>query len=98
VPEWESFILTRHGRPTGRIARTVREFAVAAREVPSEVLDGHLARRDISRWVRSVLADQTLAAQIEILERGHIYEALSDIRNALAALIEDRYALADPLL
>jgi hydroxymethylpyrimidine pyrophosphatase-like HAD family hydrolase len=98
VPEWESFIFTRHGRPTGRIARTVREFAVAAREVPSEVLDGHLARRDISRWVRSVLADQTLAAQIEILERGHIYEALSDIRNALAALIEDRYALADPLL
>jgi hypothetical protein len=39
-----------------------------------------------------------LATEIEILERGHIYEALSDIRNALAALIEDRYALTEWLL
>jgi hydroxymethylpyrimidine pyrophosphatase-like HAD family hydrolase len=98
VPEWESFIFTRNGLPTGRIARTMREFAVAAREVPPEVLEGHLARRDNSRCVRSVFADQTLATEIEILERGHFYEALSDIRNALAALIEDRYALTDSLV
>jgi hydroxymethylpyrimidine pyrophosphatase-like HAD family hydrolase len=98
VPEWESFVFTWHGRTTGRIARTMREFAIAAREIPPDVLNGHLERGDISRWVRTVFADATLAAQIEILERGHIYEALSDIRNSLAALIEDRYALTDSLL
>jgi hypothetical protein len=95
VPTGREFVFTRGGQPTGEQADTIRALAVQVRGVPDDVFVGHLARGDFSRWIADVYVDDTLATEVRGLERVHEYEALSDVRSALARLIESRYTAFD---
>ncbi len=95
VPNGKGFVFTENGRPTGDKADTVRDLAVLIRGIGDSILAGHLGRGDISRWIADVYIDQALAGDIRGLERVYHYESLSDVRKALALLIEDRYAAGD---
>jgi hydroxymethylpyrimidine pyrophosphatase-like HAD family hydrolase len=91
VPLGKAFVFTRHGAPTGSIARTMRDFARSVAQTDSTVLRGHLRRGDFSRWVRDVFVDHRLAQQLGQLEQIHQYEDLAEIRQAIVRLIEARY-------
>ena len=95
LPEARAFVFTREGSPTGERARTMRELAARVRTVPDDVLKAHLERGDLSRWVGDVFADEILAAQFRTLEALSPYEALTDLREALSRLVEDRYLRSD---
>lgn len=49
LPEQDSFVFKWNGTPTGRTARTIKEFVAVLSETPAEMLDGHLQRSDFSR-------------------------------------------------
>jgi hydroxymethylpyrimidine pyrophosphatase-like HAD family hydrolase len=95
VPSGREFVFTRGGQPTGYWANTVRALAVQVRRLPDDVLVGHLSRGDLSRWIAEVYVDDSLAAEIRGLEHVYEYEALAEVRAALARLIESRYTAFD---
>jgi hypothetical protein len=95
VPEAVAFVFTRDGLPVGARARTMRELAALIQTLDGVVLREHLQRGDVSRWISDVYRDETLAHRTRVLERLSGYEALSDLRRAIARLVEERYGLSD---
>ncbi|HSJ25319.1 MAG TPA: HAD hydrolase family protein [Longimicrobiales bacterium] len=81
------------------VAGNLAEFCDLVRHVPGDVLERHLQSGDFSRWVREVLADDTLGARLRSVERWYRTEASLDIeqlRSAVTAEIESRYQVEDP--
>jgi hypothetical protein len=73
----------------------MRELAALVQTLDGVVLREHLQRGDVSRWISDVYRDETLAHRTRVLERLSGYEALSDLRRAIARLVEERYGLSD---
>lgn len=92
LPEQESFVFTRNGVPTGRSARTIKEFVAVLADTPAEALEGHLQKSDFSRWIKNVFRDTVLASQIREIEVSYRLGKLPDINDALIQVVQDRYA------
>jgi hydroxymethylpyrimidine pyrophosphatase-like HAD family hydrolase len=93
IAERHAFVFTRQNRPFGRTAHTLTEFCDALAECPADVLDGHLERGDVSRWVSGVFGDYVLAARISELEQLHRLGQPLDRVDALRQLVDERYVL-----
>jgi hypothetical protein len=89
----EHFVFVHKGKPTGRRARTLKEFAAILAVAPSEIIDGHLLAGDFSRWIGGVFRDNALASQIQYLEQRYVTGQIPDINDALIQLVQDRYKL-----
>ena len=76
-------------------ARTLREFIDVVTGVPSEALDGHLRRRDFSRWIGDVFGDHHLASRVRDLEGQYLVGWSPDINDALAGAVRERYDFPD---
>lgn len=98
VPEGRGFVFWNRGSPTGRRARTLREFvAVVEQSSPGE-LDGHLRRRDFSRWIADIFGDYPLAKTLRQLEDDYRSNERPDAPLNLVQAIRERYELVDPAI
>ena len=81
-------------RPDGSCVATadnLRMFREAVRAVEERVLAHHAARRDFSRWVRDVISDLDLAAQLRKSEARWSRGEIADLRQTLEEVIASRY-------
>ena len=95
VAEAHAFDFTRNGVATGIRARSLGELAVLVRELPPELVTGHLRRGDISRWIQDVFGDHVLAARVRAVESRTAAEHATAAAHRLARLIEARYLPPD---
>ncbi|HWP43579.1 MAG TPA: HAD family hydrolase [Blastocatellia bacterium] len=94
LPESKAFVFSRNGSPTGRRARTLKEFTAILAVAPPEMLDGHLLKGDFSRWIGDVFRDNVLAAEVRQIEELYRMGQVPDVNDALIHLVQDRYNLA----
>jgi hydroxymethylpyrimidine pyrophosphatase-like HAD family hydrolase len=95
VMEGRAFDFTRDGVATGIRARSLGELAALIRELPPELVAGHLRRGDISRWIQDVFGDHVLAARVRAIESRTAAEHATGAAHRLARLIEARYLPPD---
>lgn len=85
------FVFTDHGRTLGPSARSLKEFVFLLRTIPATSLGEHARRGDFSRWIADVFHDHRLASDIRKIELRFRVGDLDDIRESMAALIQERY-------
>ncbi len=89
--EGQEFVFTDNGRAVGPPARSLKQFVLSLPNIPVASLDGHARRGDFSRWIADVFHDHHLASDVRKVEQRYRLGHLDDVRQSLAALIEDRY-------
>jgi hypothetical protein len=80
--------------PQGKLklrAQNLGMFLQMAEGVDEETWMHHLAQRDYSKWFRTVIKDDGLAAEAEQIESGGGADSLDRIRDAIGK----RYTLAE---
>ncbi len=87
----QEFVFTDNGRAVGPPARSLKQFVLSLPNISAASLDGHTRRGDFSRWIADVFHDQRLASDVRKVEQRYRLGHLDDVRQSLAALIEDRY-------
>ncbi len=93
LPEYRRFHFRVRGEPV--VAGTLNEFRAAVRHVDADVLEYHLARGDLSRWLETTVADKELAARVAAFERdlaARRTAELERIRKQIAVAVADRYS------
>lgn len=76
------------------VAGTLHEFGTAVKECDPAVLEFHLARGDMSRWLCGTIADEQLGARVAALEEELAARRAADIervREQLVRAVADRY-------
>jgi len=91
VSEGRAFVFWRNGSPTGRRARTLREFVAVVGQVPAVAFDGHLRRGDFSSWIANVFGDYPLANTVRRVEDDYRTGSLPDVATSLVEAIRSRY-------
>jgi hypothetical protein len=93
VTEHRAFVFTANGQPSGKHARTLRQFVSILEHAPVAFLDGYLRRGDFSRWIGDVFGDYPLAAELRALEDRHRGGPSADTVPEIVAAIRGRYDL-----
>lgn len=81
-----------HGEPI--VAATLNEFRATVHHCDPAVLEYHLVRGDLSRWLKGTIADQQLGALVAALESDLAGRRAADIervRRELVRAITERY-------
>lgn len=94
VPEARAFVFWCDGL-SGRRARTLRDFVTIIEHTGAAKLDGHLRRRDFSRWIAEVFGDYPLAKTIRTVEDGYDADKLADVSGRLSEAVRSRYEFID---
>jgi hypothetical protein len=81
TPMWRAFWFHMH-----LVARNLREFAAGLTEISDDVFAYHVSgqKNDLARWVREVIGDATLAAELDRVRTKE--EAAAAAQARLAAL------------
>jgi hydroxymethylpyrimidine pyrophosphatase-like HAD family hydrolase len=93
VSEGRAFIFWGNDGPTGQRAQTLREFVSVVEQLPAAALDGHLRRRDFSRWIAEVFGDYPLAKTLRQIEDHYVDDQMSDVESSVVQAIRQRYDL-----
>ncbi len=100
VSERRGFVFWRDGAPSGRPARTLREFVSIVEQAPISALDGHLRRHDFSNWIGGVFGDYPLAKTVRQIEEGYLAGdgtgAAADLARAVRARYEFVHSAPEP--
>jgi hypothetical protein len=96
VPERDQFVFWRNGAPSGRWARTLREFVSVVEHSSAAELGDHLRRNDISKWLANVFGDYPLAKTVRGLEDEYCAGKLPEVTSSLLDAIRSRYDCTDP--
>jgi hypothetical protein len=91
----QAFVFTSSKGMPGRQASTLREFVDIVRVTPASELNGHLRRKDFSRWIDSVFGDHNLALRLGQLEEQYCNGRTGDINEAIVQAIRERYDLPE---
>jgi hydroxymethylpyrimidine pyrophosphatase-like HAD family hydrolase len=94
VPESQAFVFSGPNGVDGR-ARTLREFMALLDHEPAPTIEGHLRRRDFSRWLLDVFRDGPLSAHVRRLERRAGLDDTRELASDIAQSIRARYDIAD---
>ena len=90
MPEGKAFVfMGPEGTPAR--ARTLQELVTIVAAASTSLLEGHLGRGDLSRWISDVFGDRLLASQIANVEEQFRLGEMPDVNDALATLIRERY-------
>ena len=87
----QEFVFTENGNPFGARARSLRQFAALLQGYSLRSIGDHARRGDFSRWIANVFHDHPLASDIRKVEQRYRLGHLSDVRQPIGALIQDRY-------
>ena len=90
VPHDQAFVFTDKSRPGSR-ARTLNEFIGLLAVLPAGRIEGHLERRDFSRWLTDVFRDMPLASHVRRLEERSGIDDAKDIVDDIVQSIRARY-------
>lgn len=90
VAERQAFVFT-----DGRRARTLRQFVEVLEAASDTCFDGHLRRKDFSRWLADVFGDYPLATQVGALEAQYAAKPSQDAIPEIVAAIRSRYELIE---
>lgn len=74
------------GKPTGEVARNLRDLLDKVKSAKTESLVFHLHRNDFQNWVEKTLGDVKLAEKIE----GIPVSNGDEIRKSICNAVEDR--------
>jgi hydroxymethylpyrimidine pyrophosphatase-like HAD family hydrolase len=88
-----AFVFTANGRVLSR-AHTLRTFMGLLAALNVDTVEGHLRRRDFSRWIDDVFRDRPLATHVRQLEDRVGGEPARDIADAISQAIRARYEAA----
>jgi hydroxymethylpyrimidine pyrophosphatase-like HAD family hydrolase len=91
-PERGFHFRTDHGR-TGAVATNLRQFLSELQRCDPVVIRHHTSYGDFSRWVRDVLRDPVLAAQMRQIEHRAAGDGIELIRAELLDVTSARYTL-----
>ena len=94
VSEGRAFVFS-EGPAAGRRARTLRQFVTFVEHATSAAFDGHLRRRDFSRWIGDVFGDHALASDLRTHEERYRRGDDPEIVPEIVAAIRGRYDLTD---
>ncbi len=83
---WFRFVDER-GR-TVATAENVESFLRTMERLDPQVLDGHLVRGDISRWVAGSLQEHRLAAEVATVERDVLAHRAMELQRARSRLVD----------
>ena len=83
----EGFVFRRGDGCAVATADTLRVFLACLAEVDDDVLTGHAARGDLSRWIADVFLDRRLASQVRKAERRVGQDRAPQLRAALTGLL-----------
>jgi hydroxymethylpyrimidine pyrophosphatase-like HAD family hydrolase len=99
VSEQRAFFFAPSGPGGGSRARTLRQFVAALESATTSAVDGHLRRRDFSRWIGDVFGDHALASRLQALEEEYAARRRPEAASEIVAAIRGRYDLleAEPL-
>lgn len=89
APEHAFVFTNADGGGTGPIAHNIGELVAALRDGVD--LTGHLRRGDLSHWLRSVMSDDQVAADVAVLEARWRNGELPEPAAAIAAALNARY-------
>jgi hypothetical protein len=92
VPTGKEFWITPRGSAEPQALSSLEELVEAIAHRP--VLDAHLDRGDLSRWIAEVIDDAVLARQIERLEERARRGRLARPHTALLNAVRERYGAA----
>jgi hypothetical protein len=90
----QEFVFTDHGKPIAHPARSLKEFVGLLASVPANSLGEHARRGDFSRWIANVFFDNRMASEVRKIEQRCRLSHLNDVRESMAALIQERYGLS----
>ncbi|MGN6132436.1 MAG: HAD-IIB family hydrolase [Nocardioidaceae bacterium] len=76
----------REGAPV--VAGTLHEFRTAVRQLDPEVLEYHLQRGDLSRWLEHTIADRDLATEVAGLEADLAARRAADVERARSRIVQ----------
>jgi predicted transcriptional regulator len=82
-------------RPLGISAQSIEEFYRQIKQVCSDALDFHLFRGDFENWIRDVLLDDELAAEVGNFKNAEMH--VGELRKALLNAIDAKYGVAELL-
>ena len=91
VSHGRAFVFTRKGTVAGPRAHSLKEFVEIIGRSPA-IVDDHLRRGDVSRWVAGVFGDFELSKQIAELENQVRVGRGRDVTSAVAKLVAERYS------
>jgi hydroxymethylpyrimidine pyrophosphatase-like HAD family hydrolase len=94
VADHHAFAFCHNGCASEQVARTLNEFVDIVATAAPQSLAIHLQRGDFSRWIVEVFGDRQLATTIRRLEDNHRLARISDINDAIAVAVRERYELA----
>jgi hydroxymethylpyrimidine pyrophosphatase-like HAD family hydrolase len=95
VSENRSFVFWSDGAPTGQRAQTLREFVDIIGRASLLALDGHLRRKDFSRWIGGVFGDYELSRIVSALEDNYLSGRGPSVAGDLSREIRARYDCRD---
>jgi len=96
VTAGQAFVFWNNGLPTGRRARTLREFVAITEQEKASTLDGHLRRHDFSHWISGVFGDYPLANMMQSIESDYRAGKLTDVIARVSAAVRSRYEFTEP--
>ena len=95
VSQGHAFVFWRDGSPSGGRARTLREFVAIVEQSPATALEGHLRRRDFSKWIAGVFGDYPMSMTLRRIEDDYNAAGTPEAAASLVQAIRARYELID---
>jgi len=90
----QEFVFTDNGKAIGPPARSLKQFVVLLASTAVTSLGEHARRGDFSRWIAEVFHDHRLASDVRKIEQRCRLGHLDDVRQPLAAVIQERYGFS----
>jgi hypothetical protein len=80
---------------SGPVARSLQELVDVLGAESTERIAQHIRRGDLSRWIREVLRDETLAASVTAQEARWRIDPMVDFNGSVIHAVRGRYQVAD---
>ena len=96
VEESRAFVFWSGPSPTGQRAHTLGEMARILDHEPAARFDGHLRRKDFSRWIVGVFGDYQLGGAVSKIEDHYRETSSRESVEEIVREIQSSYDIGNP--